>query len=133
MKRVILFFIGILFYQNCFSQGLKIELINKTALDIDSIAICKLYIGLLKKDSSVIVESNGIALRDGSIECLHQGYIKGKKLNPLLIQCLNGQRYIIESGHLIFEIFMREDKYGCQLEYRLKSNSLKLDNINARH
>jgi hypothetical protein len=120
MKRVILFFIGILFYQNCFSQDLKIELINKTAFEIDSIAICKQYIGLLKKDSSIIVESNGIALRDGRIDGLNQGYIKGKKLNPQIIECLNGQTYKIESGHLTCEIIMIEDKYGCRLYYNLK-------------
>lgn len=79
MKRLLLIFIGILFYQNCIGQDLKIKLTNKTGFDIDSVAISNRYIGLLKKDSSITVECNAITMERGFIMELPKGTIKRKK------------------------------------------------------
>mgnify|MGYP006180002051 CR=1 FL=1 len=121
MKRLILFYIGIVFSQNCVGQDLKIEFINKTGVDIDSVAIYDQYIGLFKKDSSFTIETSEIILQDHSIIGLPQGYIKGKKRYPKVIECLSGTKSRISSGHLIFEIVMIEDKNGYQLYFKRKS------------
>lgn len=120
MKKLVIFLIGVLFYQNSLAQNLKLEVINKTKFDIDSIAIYDQHIGLLKKESSVIIESNGIILRDGLIMGLKEGYIKGKKRYPTAIECLNGNKTKIETGHLILEITMIEDRNGYWLHFEPK-------------
>ena len=67
MRNLLSIAFAVLFCQNISGQKVKIELTNKTGFDIDSLAISCKYIGLLKKDSSIIVECNEISIQSGMI------------------------------------------------------------------
>ena len=122
MKKLILFAFGILLHQNTFGQNLKIELTNKTGVDIDSVAIGSKYIGLLKNASSITAEIEGMALQNGSIIGFPQGYIKGKKRNRQEWECATGTRSVT-SGNYSFDIIMIENSTGYQLYYKRNGNS----------
>ena len=67
MRNSILIAFAVLFCQNISGQNLKIELVNKTGFDIDSLTVSCKYIGLLKKDSSIILECDKISIQSGMI------------------------------------------------------------------
>ena len=119
MKTFILFFFGILSYMKGFEQNLKIELTNKTGFDIDSVALCTNYVGLLKKDSSVTIQCDEIIMQDERIMGFPNGSIKGMKRNPRIWKCATKKKTIY-SGHYNFDIVMADNKNGYQLYYRKK-------------
>jgi hypothetical protein len=119
MKTLIIIVFGFLLNQNSFGQNLKIELTNKTGFDIDSVAIGSKYVGLLKKNTSIIVESNRIAMQGGSIMGFPKGSIKGKKRHPQILECATGMKSITK-GNYSFDIVMNENRTGYQLYYKRK-------------
>ena len=119
MKTLILFILGILTYRNSFEQNLKIELTNKTGFDIDSVALCSKYVGLLKKDSSVTIQCDEIIMQDESIMGFPNGNIKDKKRLPLIWECATGSK-TINRGNYSFNIFISENGNKYQLYYSKK-------------
>ena len=114
MRNSILIAFAALFCQNISGQNLKIELVNKTGFDIDSLAISCKYIGLLKKDSSITLECEKISIQSGMILLFPTGFIKGKKSERQILQCGTGITSVSD-GNYVFDIGMIENIAGFQL------------------
>ena len=116
IKKIILSCIIIL-SSNIYAQKVKFEITNKTGFDIDSFSFYNKYIGLLKKDSIIIVECDTIFTL-GQFE-FPKGDIKGKKRHLQSVECASF-RETITTGNYWLDIVMREDSYGYALYYRQK-------------
>jgi hypothetical protein len=120
MKAIILIFLSFLLSQNIYGQKLSIKVYNKTGYNLDSVAVEKVYVGLIKADSSVtVLNCKEFYSQDGTPFNSVIWIIKEKKEPRLkhMIGCATGVRTFTE-GKYEFDIILIESKEGYRLIWR---------------
>ena len=102
---------------NGFAQKLKIEIFNKTEFDLDSVEINDIYIGSIKKDSSLlIVNLEELKIQDGLPFGLPYGIIRDKKRYGGFFGFCGTGLTTVNKGKFKFDIIIRE-REGAYILY----------------
>jgi hypothetical protein len=114
-KIIFCFFISLVLPPLSFCQNLGIEVFNKTGYNLDSVSFCKIEIGNITQDSSVVLTDLDEITFLGDLPLhLPFGLIEGKKRPMNLTPCGTKSKKKKE-GFYQFDILIYE--YGG--EYRL--------------
>ena len=120
MKTVVIFLMTFLFCQILNGQKLRIEIINKTGYDLDSVSIGDKFVGKLKKNAKksvkhckeIEIASGGFLVSD------YDAIIKNKNEDGRFRgYCGVGLRKIT-NGRIIFNVTVVENEYGYRLFWK---------------
>ena len=110
----LIFIFGVL--STCYGQDLKVTIYNKTGYDLDSVSLGECYVGIIKKESSVLVsDCKGFTVQDGVPFGFAQGTIKEKKKNTERLGLCGTGVSFTSSGVYKFDIAMMEQTAGYRL------------------
>jgi len=99
-------------------QGVCIKVYNKTGYDLDSLSFDHFYLGLLRKDSTVLISEIEEIIMQGELP-LHRpfGIIEGKSRQNKMLKCSTKSKKN-KSGYYEFDLFIFETNNDYRLYWR---------------